>query len=237
MKSRRAVIAIAATAALGVGAVMSATSVAAGGTILIGSIAGTSGAYGSTGVAMQNGAQMAVDDLNAKGGALGKTFKLQGYNDQASATLAVAALPAARQRGSGRDRRLRRHRPSTAAMADRLHIPDIGAVDDAGHHDLPERPAQPAAPVRLELGPEHVRLRRHRWRVRDQALQAAWRCCTTRLLRARRRGGDQARLGRAGKKLALDDAITEDWSSGATVGLTNEIDKIKASKARASSSG
>src|SRR6476661_7238762 len=76
--------AVTATVAL---AATAATSRSSGGTILVGSIAGTTGAYGSTGVAMVNGAKMAVDDLNAKGGALGKKFSVQSYNDQASATL------------------------------------------------------------------------------------------------------------------------------------------------------
>ena len=44
-------------------------------------------------------------------------------------------------------------------------------------------------------------------------------------------GGGEAAIklaySQAGKKLALDDAISEDWSTGATVGLTNEINKIK----------
>src|SRR6187399_3252984 len=35
-----------------------------GDTILIGQIAGTTGAYGTTGQAMVNGAQMAIDELN-----------------------------------------------------------------------------------------------------------------------------------------------------------------------------
>jgi branched-chain amino acid transport system substrate-binding protein len=44
--------------------------------MLIGLIAGTTGAYGSTGVAVVNGAQMAVDKINASGGVLGRQFKL-----------------------------------------------------------------------------------------------------------------------------------------------------------------
>ena len=40
--------------------------------ILVGVIAGTTGAYGSTGVAVVNGAQMAADKLNAAGGILGR---------------------------------------------------------------------------------------------------------------------------------------------------------------------
>ena len=39
---------------------------------LIGLIAGTTGAYGSTGVATVNGAEMAVDKINAAGGVLGR---------------------------------------------------------------------------------------------------------------------------------------------------------------------
>src|SRR5581483_70305 len=44
--------------------------------ILIGLIAGTTGAYGSTGVAVVNGAQLAVDKINAAGGVLGRQLKL-----------------------------------------------------------------------------------------------------------------------------------------------------------------
>src|SRR2546430_10019691 len=58
------------------------------GTILVGAIAGTTGAYGTTGIAMVNGAKMAVQDINAKGGVLGKKLSLQWYNDNASSTLA-----------------------------------------------------------------------------------------------------------------------------------------------------
>src|SRR5215831_826545 len=55
--------------------------------ILIGLIAGTTGAYGSTGVAVVNGAQLAVDKINAAGGVLGRQLKLDANNDDASATL------------------------------------------------------------------------------------------------------------------------------------------------------
>ena len=54
---------------------------------LIGLIAGTTGAYGSTGVATVNGAQMAVDKINAGGGVLGRQLKLDPHNDDASATV------------------------------------------------------------------------------------------------------------------------------------------------------
>ena len=54
---------------------------------LIGLIAGTTGAYGSTGVATVDGAQMAVDKINASGGVLGRQLKLDPHNDDASATV------------------------------------------------------------------------------------------------------------------------------------------------------
>ncbi len=56
--------------------------------ILVGLIAGTTGAYGSTGVATVQGAQLAVDKINASGGVLGRPLKLEWHNDDASATLA-----------------------------------------------------------------------------------------------------------------------------------------------------
>ena len=81
---RTAAALVVAVAAIGASTASGASSAD---TILVGSIAGTTGAYGSTGVAMVNGAKLAIADLNARGGALGKKFSLQSYNDQASATL------------------------------------------------------------------------------------------------------------------------------------------------------
>ena len=47
------------------------------------------------------------------------------------------------------------------------------------------------------------------------------------------RGGEAGvKLGyEKGRKLVLDETINEDWSTGATVSLTNEINKIKDSGA------
>src|ERR1700743_107449 len=59
-----------------------------GKSILIGTIAGTTGAYGSTGVAMVNGAKLAVQDINSAGGVNGRKFSLTTANDNASATVA-----------------------------------------------------------------------------------------------------------------------------------------------------
>jgi branched-chain amino acid transport system substrate-binding protein len=232
--ARKAVASAALTIGTVVVAVVAATGGAAtsGGTILIGSIAGTTGAYGSTGVAMVNGAKLAIADLNAKGGALGKKFTLQSYNDQASATLSsqlfqrLVSAGAVAIAGSGDTG------PATSAMAGRLHIPNIGAVDDAGLTIYPDGPAKPPLPWVWSWGlntfayggiDAHYALKHCKGGLAVLHDPASY-----------GEGGDagiKLVYERAHKKLKLDDAITEDWSTGATVGLTNEINKIKKSGA------
>ena len=196
-------------------------------TILIGSIAGTTGAYGSTGVAMVNGAKLAVADLNARGGALGKKFSLQSYNDQASATLSsqlfqrLVSAGAVAVAGSGDTG------PATSAMAQRLHIPNIGAVDDAGITIYPKGPSQPPFEWVWSWG-----LNTFAWGG-IAAHYAMDNCKGLAVLHDPSTyggGGDAAiKLAYKGskKKIVLDDSISEDWSTGATVGLNNEINKIK----------
>src|SRR5581483_9372960 len=223
---RLVVVALAATAvAVAAG---TASGGPAAGTILVGSIAGTTGAYGSTGVAMVNGATLAVADLNAKGGALGKKFKLQSYNDQASATLSsqlfqrLVSAGAVAIAGSGDTG------PATSAMAQRLHVPNIGAVDDAGLTIYPNGPTKPPFEWVWSWG-----LNTFAWgEIVGQ--YARTHCKGLAVLHdpsTYGRGGEMGvKLGYV-KKLALDETINEDWSTGATVGLTNEINKIKSSGA------
>ena len=219
---------------IAVALVAAAVAVAAGtasggssaGTILVGSIAGTTGAYGSTGVAMVNGATLAVADLNAKGGALGKKFKLQSYNDQASATLSsqlfqrLVSGGAVAIVGSGDTG------PATSAMAQRLHVPNIGAVDDAGLTIYPNGPKEAPFEWVWSWG-----LNTFAWgEIVGQ--YARGHCKALAVLHdpsTYGRGGDAGvKIGyEKGKKLVLDETINEDWSTGATVGLTNEINKIK----------
>jgi branched-chain amino acid transport system substrate-binding protein len=233
-KTRRVVVgsvvvaAIAATVAI---AAAASTSRSSGGSILVGSIAGTTGAYGSTGVAMVNGAKMAIDDLNARGGALGKKFTLKSYNDQASATLSsqlyqrLVSAGAVAVAGSGDTG------PATAAMAQRLHVPNIGAVDDAGITIYPNGPSKPPFEWVWSWG-----LNTFAWGAID-AHYAMKNCKGLAVLHDPSTyggGGDAAiKLAYHGssKKIVLDDSISEDWSTGATVGLTNEINKIKSAGA------
>jgi branched-chain amino acid transport system substrate-binding protein len=228
--SWRMVVVALATIAVAVGA-STASGGSSAGTILVGSIAGTTGAYGSTGVAMVNGATLAVADLNAKGGALGKKFKLQSFNDQASATLSsqlfqrLVSGGAVAIAGSGDTG------PATSAMAQRLHVPNIGAVDDAGLTIYPNGPSKPPFEWVWSWG-----LNTFAWgEIVGQ--YAADHCKGLAVLHdpsTYGRGGEAGvKIGyeKNGRKLVLDETINEDWSTGATVGLTNEINKIKGAKA------
>ncbi|HEY7604239.1 MAG TPA: ABC transporter substrate-binding protein [Gaiellaceae bacterium] len=228
--SWRMVVVALATIAVAVGA-STASGGSSAGTILVGSIAGTTGAYGSTGVAMVNGATLAVADLNAKGGALGKKFKLQSYNDQASATLSsqlfqrLVSGGAVAIAGSGDTG------PATSAMAQRLKVPNIGAVDDAGLTIYPNGPSKPPFEWVWSWG-----LNTFAWgEIVGQ--YATSHCKGLAVLHdpsTYGRGGEAGvKIGyeKNGKKLVLDETINEDWSTGATVGLTNEINKIKGAKA------
>jgi ABC-type branched-subunit amino acid transport system substrate-binding protein len=215
---------VVAVAAMGAGTASGASSAD---TILIGSIAGTTGAYGSTGVAMVNGAKLAVADLNARGGVLGKKFSLQSYNDQASATLSsqlfqrLVSAGAVAIVGSGDTG------PATSAMAQRLKVPNLGAVDDAGLTIYPDGPTKPPFEWVWSWG-----LNTFAWgeivgqyaRTHCKALAVLHDPSTY------GRGGEAGvKIGyeKGGKKLVLDETINEDWSTGATVSLTNEINKIK----------
>jgi ABC-type branched-subunit amino acid transport system substrate-binding protein len=223
------VVALAAIA-IAVGA-STASGGSSAGTILVGSSAGTTGAYGSTGVAMVNGATMAVADLNAKGGALGKKFKLQSYNDQASATLSsqlfqrLVSGGAVAIAGSGDTG------PATSAMAQRLQVPNIGAVDDAGLTIYPNGPSKPPFEWVWSWG-----LNTFAWGeiVGQYATNHCKGLAVLHDPSTYGRGGEAGvKLGyeKNGRKLVLDETINEDWSTGATVGLTNEINKIKGAKA------
>jgi ABC-type branched-subunit amino acid transport system substrate-binding protein len=201
------------------------------GSILIGTIAGTTGAYGSTGVAMVNGAKLAVQDLNGAGGVNGRKFSLTTANDNASATVAsqeyqkMVSNGAVAITGSGDTG------PATAAMSGRLQIPDIGVVDDAGITVYPKGPSQAPLPWAWSFG-----LNTFAWGAKD-AQYALKNCKALAVLHDPTTyggGGDDAiklAYKTAGKSIALDEAITENWSTGATVGLNSELNKIKSAGA------
>lgn len=202
-----------------------------GGTILIGGIAGTTGAYGSTGEAVVNGTQLAVDEINAKGGVLGKKLKFEAHDDGASATtssqlfnrlLSAGAIAIVGSPDTG---------PTTASLSSQKKIPVIGAVDDGGLTVYPNGPDKPPYPWAFSTS-----LNTFAWggAIADYALKN---CKALAVLHDPSSYGLGGLAGikmvydKAGKKLALEDSITENWATGATVGLKSEIDKITASGA------
>jgi len=202
-----------------------------GGTILVGGIAGTSGAYGSTGQAVFNGSQLAIDEINAKGGVLGKKLKFEGHDDGASATTSSQLFNRLLSEGAVAIVGSPDTGPTTASLSSQKKIPVIGAVDDGGLTIYPNGPDKPPFPWAFSTS-----LSTFAWggALGDYALAH---CTGLAVLHDPSSyglgglAGIQQSYDAAGKKLALTDAITENWSTGATVGLKSEIDKIKASGA------
>ncbi len=194
--------------------------------ILLGQIAGTTGAYGSTGVAMVNGAKLAVEEVNKAGGIDGRQVKLTNYNDKADATLSsqlykrLVSAGAVAVLGSGDTG------PTTASMAERLHVPNTGAVDDAGLTIYPDGPDKPPYKWACSFG-----LTTYAWgeALADYALQNCDKLAVLHDPSTYGEGGNQGiqlKYAEAGKEIALDETITENWSTGATVGLENELEKV-----------
>ena len=172
--------AVVATAASLLGAVSYAAETSNQSPMLIGLIAGTTGAYGSSGIAVVNGAQLAVDKINAAGGVLGRQLKFDANNDDASATLSgqlfaklvsAGAVAIAGSPDTG---------PVTAELAIRHKIPTIGVVDDGGLTVYPKGPTSDPNPG-LRFWSEHVRVARRSANTRSSIVPTAdWRCCIIR---------------------------------------------------------
>jgi branched-chain amino acid transport system substrate-binding protein len=222
--------AVVTTVASLLGAVSYAAETASQSPILVGLIAGTTGAYGSTGVAVVNGAQLAVDKINAAGGVLGRQLKLDANNDDASATLSgqlfaklvsAGAVAIAGSPDTG---------PVTAELAIRHKIPTIGVVDDGGLTVYPKGPTSDPNPWVFDFG-----LNTFAWgqKIGEYALKH---CPNGGLavLHDPTTYGEGGNFGiklaydKAGKKIAMDQAITENWSTGATIGLMPQVNAIKA---------
>jgi branched-chain amino acid transport system substrate-binding protein len=217
-------VVVAAAAPLGVSG--SSAHISAG-TILVGSIAGTTGADGTTGEAMVDGARLAIADVNARGGALGRAFALESYDDQASATFSSQLYAKLVSHGAVAVLGSDDTGQATAAMAQRLKIPDIGAVDDAGLTIYPNGPSQPPLDYVWSSGPNAFA-----WGA--SAAHYAQRHCTALAIlhdpSSYGLGGEAAiKLAYSGspRKIVLDDAVSGHWSTGATVGLSKEIDKLE----------
>ena len=200
--------------------------------IIIGAIAGTTGAYGSTGQAVINGTEMAVAKINAAGGVMGRQLKLVWGNDNASATTSALDFKKFVSEGAVAMLGSPDTATTTVTLADTMKIPDLGAIDDGGPAIYPNGPTGKPAPWAWSNS-----LNTYAW---GQAVgNFATKSCPTGLAVLH----DPTFYGMGGlagiqqtytKKLKLNDAITENWSSASPAAATmdSEIAKIKASGAK-----
>jgi len=200
--------------------------------IIIGAIAGTTGAYGSTGQAVINGTEMAVAKINAAGGVMGRQLKLVWGNDNASATTSALDFKKFVSEGAVAMLGSPDTATTTVTLADSMKIPDLGAIDDGGPAIYPNGPSGKPAPWAWSNS-----LNTYAW---GQAVgNYATKSCPTGLAVLH----DPTFYGMGGlagiqqtytKKLKLNDAITENWSSASPAAATmdSEIAKIKASGAK-----
>lgn len=227
-------IAIAGAAAVAVSLALAGCSSSSdsGGTILIGGIAGTTGAYGTTGQAAFNGAQLAVDEINTAGGINGKQVKFDGQDDGADATKASQLFSKYISDGAVAVIGSPDQGPTIAALADQKKFVVLGPVDDGGISIYPNGPGTDPYAYAFSTS-----LNTFAWgeALGDWALKN----CTGGLAVLHDPSGYglgglagiNVAYQRAGKTIALDQSITEDWSTGATVGLKSEIQKIEATGA------
>lgn len=197
---------------------------------LIGLIAGTTGAYGSTGVATVNGSQMAVDEINAAGGVNGHMFKLEAHDDNASATVSGQLYEKLMSQGAIVIAGSPDTGPVTAQLAERHKFPTIGIVDDGGLTVNTKGPTEPPNAWVFDFG-----LNTFAWgeKIGDYALKNCPNGDIAVLHDPSTYGqgglfGIKLAYDKAGKKIAMDHTITENWSTGATAGLMPEVNAIKA---------
>jgi ABC-type branched-subunit amino acid transport system substrate-binding protein len=199
------------------------------GDIVVGAIAGTTGAYGSTGQAVINGTKMAIAKVNSSGGVLGRQLKLMWGNDGASATTASLDFKKFASAGAVAMLGSPDAATTTVALANSMKLPDLGAIDDGGPAIYPSGPSKPPAAWAWSNS-----LNTYAW---GQIVgEYATKHCSSGLAVLH----DPTFYGLGGlagiqesykSPLKLNKAISEDWSSGATNSLDSEINAIKASGA------
>lgn len=224
-------------AAFGVGTVAGAVTHAklrkrpSGKPIIIGGLAATSGAYAIVGHEMFNAEQMAAAKLNASGGVLGRPVKLEAYNDHATNTLSAELYKKLVSAGAVVMTGSPATGPTTAALADKYHIVDIGDIDTGSLTIYPNGLSKPPRPWAYDTASNSAA-----YGTMD-GNYAVKHCKGLAVLHdptAYGVGGNDAivaALKKAGKKPVLDEAISENWSSGATVPITAEINKISSAGA------
>ena len=127
-----AAFAVLASTAIGAGGIAISQASATSGTILVGSIMPLSGAYADIGIAAGNSAELAVQEINAAGGILGKKLVIKYADDGASATTSALLFKKYMSQGAVAILGSGDTASTTVALADQYKFPDIGLIDDGG---------------------------------------------------------------------------------------------------------
>ena len=198
------------------------------GPIKIGVIGGETGAYAFVGQEQKKAVALAVDDINKAGGVLGAKLSFSAYDDGGDSNRAISAFQKIASDGktvaligSGDAGQ------ATAGYAERLKMPDLGIVDGGGPTIYPKGIGTEPLKWVFEFTPSNYSF------GGKLAEYAAANCKKTALLHDTTTYGKgaeeaiKAGLQKAGKSLAIDDPITEDWSSTTSAAVTPEVLKLK----------
>lgn len=226
-----AAFAVLASTAIGVGGIALSQASATSGTILVGSIMPLSGAYADIGIAAGNSAELAVQQINAAGGILGKKLVIKYADDGASATTSALLFKKYMSEGAVAILGSGDTASTTVALADQYKFPDIGLIDDGGSAIYPNGPTKAPYPWAWSTSPNG-------YAVGESLGSYAAANCANGLYVIH----DNTYYGVGGltgmqitytKTLKGNDSLDENWSSSqpaATI-LTAEVQKVIASGA------
>jgi ABC-type branched-subunit amino acid transport system substrate-binding protein len=195
--------------------------------IVIGGIAGTTGAYGAVGIAVINGTKMAVDEINADGGIAGRQIDFRWDDDAADATKSSQLFQQFVSEGAVAILGSPDTGPTTAALGDQMQIPVLGAVDDGGLTVYPNGPDEPpyAWTFSTSLNTFAWGGKLAEWSI-DNCPNGLAMLHDPTTYGLGGLAGFEMVFEETGHDFVYLESITENWGSGATVNLDAEIQKI-----------
>ncbi|MFT4283701.1 MAG: ABC transporter substrate-binding protein [Protaetiibacter sp.] len=195
--------------------------------IVIGGIAGTTGAYGAVGIAVINGTKMAVDEINADGGIAGRQIDFRWDDDAADATKSSQLFQQFVSEGAVAILGSPDTGPTTAALGDQMQIPVLGAVDDGGLTVYPNGPDEPpyAWTFSTSLNTFAWGGKLAEWSI-DNCPNGLAMLHDPTTYGLGGLAGFEMVFEETGHDFVYVESITENWGSGATVNLDAEIQKI-----------
>jgi branched-chain amino acid transport system substrate-binding protein len=203
------------------------------GPIIIGGLAGTTGAYAAAGLATINAAKLAVQQINKSGGILGRRVKFVWYNDAFSSTLDAQQFKHLVSQGAVAISGSPSEGPTAASLASRYKVPVIGDVGAGGTTIYPNGPGTAPLPWAFSNSPSTFAM------AQVEAKFALASCKKLAVFF----GNDTyspsentifkqtfAAAGRS-NDIVVDQEVTENLTTGATVPLTSEVSALGSSKA------